>query len=52
MGEIREISIREALIMQLRLHEPIVVRAMTRHTENRVKSISLYELHTNDKAKF
>ena len=25
---------------------------MTRHIENRVNSISLYELRTNDKAKF
>ena len=52
MGEIRETSIREHLIMQLRLHEPLVVRSMTRHIENRVNSISLYELRTNDKAKF
>ena len=51
MSEIREFSIREALNMQLRLHETIVVRSMTRHMENRVKSNSLYELRTNDKAK-
>ena len=52
MGEIREISIREALIMQLHLHERLVARSMTRHIENRVNSISLYELRTNDKGKF
>ena len=51
MGGIREISIREALNMQLRLHETIVVRSMTRHIENRGKSNSLYELRTNDKGK-
>ena len=51
MGEIREISIREVLTMQLRLHEPIVVRSMTRQLKNRVNSISLYGLRTNDKAK-
>ena len=51
MGEIRDISIREVLNMQLRLHEPIVVRSMTRQIENRVNSISLYELRTNDKGK-
>lgn len=47
----RKISIREALIMQLHLHEPLVVRSMTRHIDNRVNSISLYGLRTNDKAK-
>lgn len=52
MGEIREISIREAPTMQLRLHERLVVRSMTRHIENRVNSISLYERRANDKRKF
>ena len=51
MGEIREISIREVLTTQLHLHEPIVVRSMTRQIKNRVNSISLYGLRTNDKAK-
>ena len=38
--------------MQLHLHERLVARSMTRHIENRVNSISLYELRTNDKGKF